>query len=231
MGWSFAEAVRELRAAVALNPNYASAHQWLGRVLMDEGWIEESLAELKLASELDPLSSRIMDNRATANVVAGRYREALALYDRALALQPGAAQAQAGKATLLIELGRFDEAVALARGLPEGKMNRATQVVVYARAGLRAEAEALLPEIDPRVLNRATYRLALRDWEGALAALDPAEATAVTAEQLLLGPALDPIRGDARYLKFIAALGLTEAHARAQAWRAKHPPEKTVPEQ
>ena len=39
-------------------------------------------------------------------------------------------------------------------------------------------------------------------------------------------PNYDPIRDDRRFGKAFATLGFTEAHARAQAWRAAHPPEK-----
>ena len=36
----------------------------------------------------------------------------------------------------------------------------------------------------------------------------------------------DPVRNDPRWVKLMAEAGLTEAHARAQAWRQAHPPEK-----
>jgi hypothetical protein len=40
-------------------------------------------------------------------------------------------------------------------------------------------------------------------------------------------PRFDPIRGDPRFVKLLTTLGATEAHARAQAWRAAHPLPKT----
>jgi hypothetical protein len=40
-------------------------------------------------------------------------------------------------------------------------------------------------------------------------------------DQWLYQPAVDPLRGDPRFGKFLATLGASEAHARAQAWRAK----------
>jgi hypothetical protein len=39
-------------------------------------------------------------------------------------------------------------------------------------------------------------------------------------------PIFDPVRNDPRWVKLMADAGLTEAHARAQAWRKAHPPEK-----
>ena len=45
-------------------------------------------------------------------------------------------------------------------------------------------------------------------------------------EDLLWGSSFDPIRHDPGYEAYLARTGLTEANARAQAWRAAHPPEK-----
>jgi hypothetical protein len=47
--------------------------------------------------------------------------------------------------------------------------------------------------------------------------------------ELLFNPFYDRFRGDPRFQKLIASLGFSEAHARAQAWRAAHPVEKPEP--
>ena len=44
----------------------------------------------------------------------------------------------------------------------------------------------------------------------------------------LWDPIYDPVRNDPRWVKLIADAGLTAAHARAQAWRKAHPPEKAA---
>jgi TolB-like protein/DNA-binding winged helix-turn-helix (wHTH) protein len=52
--WNWAEAEREFQRAIALNPNYAPAHQFYGQYLKTMGrrtWVDE----VKLARELDPL--------------------------------------------------------------------------------------------------------------------------------------------------------------------------------
>ncbi len=41
-------------------------------------------------------------------------------------------------------------------------------------------------------------------------------------------PIFDPVRNDPRWVKLMADAGLAEAHARAQAWRKAHPPEKAA---
>ncbi|MBI5767446.1 MAG: TIR domain-containing protein [Verrucomicrobia bacterium] len=229
LGWELADAARELRRAVALNPNYASAHQWLGRVLLADGRVEESLAALQRAADLDPLSTRILDNYALANFLAGRFTPALALYDRALAVQPGSGQALAQKAWLLAELGRREEAAVIARALPSGPASTpAYRVLVLARAGEIVEAAGWIAELIQRRHDRAWTQLALGQPAAALEQLDADGVQATTIEQWLFAPLVDGVRGDPRFAQFLATLGLTEAHARAQAWRAAHPPQKTA---
>ena len=64
--------------------------------------------------------------------------------------------------------------------------------------------------------------------EEALATLDPNSVLAMNSHFWVWDPLVDPIRSDPRFAKFLATLGLTEAHASAQAWRQTHPPEKSA---
>jgi DNA-binding winged helix-turn-helix (wHTH) protein/TolB-like protein/Flp pilus assembly protein TadD len=54
--WKWADAEREYRRAIELNPSYATAHHWFAEFLALEGRFEESFAEYKRAIELDPHS-------------------------------------------------------------------------------------------------------------------------------------------------------------------------------
>ncbi len=53
--WNWAGAEKEFKRAIALNPNYATAHQWYAEYLSLER-PDESLTEFRRAEELDPLS-------------------------------------------------------------------------------------------------------------------------------------------------------------------------------
>ena len=229
VNWEFSLGEDDLRQAIGLNPNYASAHQWLGRLLLHEGRMDEGLAELKIATEIDPLSPRILDNYGWGLALAGRHTEALAFFDRVLTLQPNSAQTLANKAADLARLGRLDEAVQILKNLPENSSfyARAVRSVVLGRADSRGEEEALLSSTDRRIAQfKPMLLLALGRKTEALQVLDEQTIISSLVLDWLFDPVIDPIRDDPRFVKFIATLGLTEAHARAQVWRKVHPPEK-----
>ena len=48
-------AVALLRRAIALRPSFATAHHWLGNILLGSGDISGSVAALQLAADLDPI--------------------------------------------------------------------------------------------------------------------------------------------------------------------------------
>jgi tetratricopeptide (TPR) repeat protein len=54
--WDWPAAERGFQRALAINPNYATAHHWYHELLTATGRSEEQMAEILLAQELDPLS-------------------------------------------------------------------------------------------------------------------------------------------------------------------------------
>src|SRR5204862_7814157 len=88
---------RELRRAIQLDPNYATAHQWMGLdVLAGTKRFDEALTELRRAEELDPLSPAIGTNLGDAFTLARRYDDAIAQYKRTLSIDPDFATAHLG---------------------------------------------------------------------------------------------------------------------------------------
>lgn len=60
--WDWQGAEEQFKRASELNPSYAHAHQWNGLNLCAQGRLEEAIAEMKRAQELDPLSLIISTN-------------------------------------------------------------------------------------------------------------------------------------------------------------------------
>jgi TolB-like protein/Tfp pilus assembly protein PilF len=81
------QAEKFLRRAIELNPNYATAHQWLSATLAI-GHREEAMRQIELATELDPLSPIINLNMGNHMMYAGRFDEAEARYRRVMEIDP-----------------------------------------------------------------------------------------------------------------------------------------------
>ncbi len=84
--YDFPTAEREYRRAIELNPNYATAHQWLAEHLAAMKRNDEALAEIRRALELDPVS--VIMNRLHADIlVDGRkYDDAIKQYYKTIDL-------------------------------------------------------------------------------------------------------------------------------------------------
>ena len=72
------ESAKEFQRAIQLNPNYATAYHWYGRLtLVMLGQLDRAMVEAKRAYELDPVSSIIHSDLGGVNLAARRYNEAI----------------------------------------------------------------------------------------------------------------------------------------------------------
>ncbi len=55
--WNRAEAERELRKAIELNPNYSTAYLNYGLSLLTESRFDDALTQLRKAKQLEPTSA------------------------------------------------------------------------------------------------------------------------------------------------------------------------------
>ena len=140
----------EYRRSFALNPNYSFAHDQFGILLALTGRLDESVAEGKRASELDPLSPQIPVDALMAFAWQGKYQEAKELARKAANLDPtyffppfmeGWMEIQAGRPKDAIPL--FQKAIAV--GSPP--FVAAWLGYAYGVTGDRARATAALDEL------------------------------------------------------------------------------------
>jgi TolB-like protein/DNA-binding winged helix-turn-helix (wHTH) protein len=81
-------AERELKAAIRLDPNYATAHHWYSGLLTATGRFPEGLAEIKEAAKLDPLSLIIRTALAETLSEAGQQDAAITQLKLVFAMDP-----------------------------------------------------------------------------------------------------------------------------------------------
>ena len=137
---------REFRRAIALNPNYAFAHDQFGMALAFTGRYAESIAESKRAAELDPLSPQVLVDATMAPMFQKNFDAAKALARRPAELDPTYFFPVMAEGWADIEAGKFRDAVALIR--------KATAMGAppFVTAYLRVRATA------PRATARARWR-------------------------------------------------------------------------
>jgi DNA-binding winged helix-turn-helix (wHTH) protein/TolB-like protein/Flp pilus assembly protein TadD len=219
--WDWAEAERLSRKAIALEPEYATAHQWFGiHYLAPMGRLEEAIAETRRARQLDPLSAVFNAFVGATLYSARRYDEAIDECRKTIDLHPdfGVAHWYLGRAYL--QKGRLQEAipelqeaVTLSGGSP---LMKGTLGVGYAVAGDRAAAERTLDELEKlragsyaSALDIADIHAALGDPERAFQWLDQAASErSFHLIYLKVWPELDPLRADPRFKALVLRLGL-----------------------
>jgi serine/threonine-protein kinase len=218
--WNWAEAEREFRRAIELNPRYASAHQWFGFLLTAQGRHDAALVEGHMALELDPASVSGRRSIGWMYLYARRYDQALDHLARAIEMNPMAIETIRMIGTTLEILGKSSEAERVLRDalrLPEADAyTRATLGWLLARGGKRPEAAAILEELEavgregyvsPAAL--AILHIGLGNTERAL---DYAERAYDERRGWLVyfkvNPMLDPLRNEPRFKALVEKLRL-----------------------
>ena len=105
------EADREHRKGIELNPGYATGHHWHGVSLLYSGRLDEAIATLGRALELDPLSLPIHGGLLTAYVYAHRFQEAVEIGRKVIEMDPTYPSARNNLAETYDVMGRFEEAL------------------------------------------------------------------------------------------------------------------------
>jgi TolB-like protein/Tfp pilus assembly protein PilF len=108
--WDWSTAEKEYRRAIALNPNYATAHHWYAECLALQGRFDEAFSEIGKARELDPLSLIIAADYGAILYFSRQYGPAIQQFHTVLEMDPDFSRAQM-ITYAYVEEGRFPEAV------------------------------------------------------------------------------------------------------------------------
>lgn len=238
--WDYPRAEALLRRAATRQPEAAEPQVYLAHLLSNLGRHDEALLEIGRARARGPALPIARSLQGQFLFMARRYDEALSHLDSMVSFGPTFVQGHVMRAYPLISLGRYDEAIgACDRALElEASMPRSASVAAkvfpralrgyaLARAGRRAEAEAILDSI--RILDRETYvpptHVALvlhglgRD-EAALEQLGRAvEAHDPAVTFLGVDPKWDDLRGSPPFQALVARVNLLDVSNRATGGR------------
>jgi len=220
--WDRIGAEKAFRRAIELNPNYATAQDWLGAEnLAVRKRFDEALVSQRRAEELDPLSSSISANVGWTLFFARRYDEAIVQLNRTLSLDPNFYVARGNLCWTYRAKGMHREAIAecrKARELNDDSFIKGYLALVLARSGQREEARKLLNELKLESTRRyvASYGVALahiglNEKEEAFVWLEK-EVTerGYWAAVYAVAPELDELRSDPRFKEMLKRLNLPE---------------------
>jgi eukaryotic-like serine/threonine-protein kinase len=149
--WNAAEAEKEIKLAIELNPNYATARQWYGNaILLATGRFEEAIAELKHAQELDPLSLIINADLGTTLLFARRVDEAIEQFEKTIEMDENFSYAHAFLCRAYAMKNNFPAAIAECRkaeSLSNDPRPLVYLALIYAKQGQKENSLKLLNQL------------------------------------------------------------------------------------
>jgi len=228
----YAESGQYYQEALRLNPNYAFAHHWRAQLRGNTGHLDELLAGMDKAIEIDPLAFITLTSHTIFLAFAGRYEQALALSDRALAQREEIFIPLYGnRAYVLLGLGRKEEALAAARTVLNNPQLQprwwldANALYVLCRTGFAAEAEAdatrIRAGLPPRSQLHAAICAAIGRPDEALSLLAANGVGSSVIASLFYSEIWDEARADPRFASVITKLGFDADYRLARATQAR----------
>jgi class 3 adenylate cyclase/TolB-like protein/Tfp pilus assembly protein PilF len=218
--WDWAGVEEAYERAIALNPSFATAHDWYGQYLAAMGRSEEALREMERARELDPLSPSTMADVCFVHVLARRLSRAREHCLSSLELDPNFAEARVALGLVHATEGRADAAIRELERAVElsagGDLETRWLAWAHARAGDRSRASALVEELRSREaqrfvdpMNIAIPLAGLGDRDGLFESLGKAyDARSFELSFLDVLFVFDDVREDPRFRDLLRRVGL-----------------------
>jgi TolB-like protein/Tfp pilus assembly protein PilF len=228
--WKFADAEREFKRSIELNPNYASAHQWYGEFLANMCRRDESIAEMKRALELDPMSLIINTTMGGMYYAARRYDESVAQFQKVFDIDPNFMKAHVQLISIYRAKGMYEKALdelRKTRELAGADMTKVDPRIDAVRAAYRSQGpkgfwktvmdieleNARITKTEPDPFSLAYCQVGVGDNDGAIATLQKALESGnreIGMVQIKSEPAWDPIRPDPRFQELLKKIGFPE---------------------
>jgi len=207
-----AGSISEFHRAIALKPNYATAHHWYGNgPLLALGRFDEAITEGKRAIELDPLSPINNADLGQNLYIARRYDEAIAQLRKTLEIDPTFYYAHYSLGIALQLKGDMSAAIAeyeQAQQLSDDLFVPVLLASAKAQSRDKDAAVRLLAELEElsqhryvRSYWRALLCISLGNREEAVRWFEQAVADhdGLSITTIKVDPLLDPLRSDPRF--------------------------------
>ena len=207
--------------AIELNPNSASAHQWIEFYwTYMEADPDTAIAHLERAQELDPLNFLIKVRLGFMSIFKRDYDHALDQFKALLNFEPNFAMLYLSFATAYALKGMYDEALSCGKKMMEFGPPVVAYVGnlgwLYALAGKKEKAHELLNDLEERSKKgyvasfwTAAIYLGLEETDKAFEWFERAyKDRDSNMIYFTVPPIFDPIRSDPRYQQLLEKMGL-----------------------
>jgi TolB-like protein/DNA-binding winged helix-turn-helix (wHTH) protein/Tfp pilus assembly protein PilF len=220
VSWNWEESRRHYERALELKPNYATAHHWYGDGYLGlTGRLNEAIAEIQKALELDPLSPIIATDLGKNLILSRKYDEAIVQLKKALELDPNFGLAHYWLWYAYTESGKYSDAkleLEKTKRYREARLHLADSAYLQAKLGNTRKAHQMLSQL--LKISRREYvnpafmayiYIALGDTDQALAWLEKGyDEKLPFIGSLKVIPTLDPLRSDPRFINLMHRVGL-----------------------
>jgi serine/threonine-protein kinase len=217
--YDFIGAEREIKLAIELNPNYPTARQFYGEILIELGRFEEGFAEFRRALEIDPLSLKINQEFGTRLFLARKYDESLEQLNKTLELDSNFVPTHYSLYLVHFAKGNYQQSIeefAKLKELGGDHRNAALGRESFANGGWRGFLEFMTRERRPvgsSAYTLATYHAALGEKDKAFEELYKSfEKRESVVPFIKIDPRLDPLRDDPRFNDLMKRVGFTNSN-------------------
>ena len=217
LDWNWKEAEEAFIRGIHLSPNTYDLLAQYSVLLNITGRIDESIAKMRRALELDPLFVRGITDLGWWCVSSEQNEEAVEQFKKALEIDPNFASAHCGLGNTYLQMGLKEQGIKeIERGAelaPENITYRGYLSFAYARAGKKQEARRILAEMEslenPRKATACAIAYAgLNDDDRALQRLEDAYNGRHPEILWLYEPVFDSIRSHPGYIALLKKLDL-----------------------
>jgi serine/threonine-protein kinase len=219
--WDWIRGEQHFRRAIALDPDYATAHYWYSLYLDQLGRLDEAAAAAQRAVDLEPLSLVGTYAVGLTHYCARRFERAREYAQRVLEVEPDYPLGLRLLGSSLVAEGRHADAIdpyeRLAKAAPDNSLYAGWLAHVYGRAGRISDARTILARLASRpnahrvaAANIAIGYIGIGDNAAALSWLATAhDEHSQALTYLKIDPVYDPLRGDPRFEDLLRQVGLS----------------------